>query len=196
MNTQEKIDAIASAFGACGGVKTWKRCTGKYAGTVDYSIIFDNGENLYVCNSCAGPVFDKCVDELYNEYNFNTVQETKTIALNIFRKRSVTDNTIAKQMGLLPYEVRSVEMNIKQENGRMGWYYVVLMVGENIINHVDTGTNYDIRQRELSLNIKNPYFKAGGLKEDEIDYIFHNVGFSSKSPLYKMDKYTFYYKMA
>jgi len=196
MTTQNKMNAIASAFGAHHGEKTGKRCRGKYAGTVDYSISFDNGERLYVCNSGSGRgAFDRCVDELYELYNSDSIAVTKAIALDKLRERSALDNAIAAQMGLLPYDVLSVEMNTTDQSGHMGWFYVVLMVGGNIVNHVDTGTCYDIRQRRLSDGIRETYFTAGGLRDGEADYVFNGVGFSSKSPLYKLSKATVFYKM-
>jgi len=196
MTTQNKINAIASAFGAHHSEKTKKPCRGKYAGTVDYSISFDNGERLYVCNSGAGRgAFDRCVDELYELYNPDAVAETKAIALKKLRERSVLDNAIAAQMGLLPHDVLSVEMNTTDRNGYMGWFYVVLMVGGNIINHVDTGTYYDIRRRKLSDGVRKTYFTAGGLRDGEADYVFNGIGFSSKSPIYKLNKAAVFYNM-
>jgi len=195
MTTQEKINIIASTFGANHGIKTWKRCRGKYAGTVDYSITFDNGEKIYVHNSSSGKIFDRCVNELYELYNPDTVLDTKMTALNLLRERSALDNAIAEQMGLLPHEVLSVEINTAEKNGSLGRYYVVLKIGDNIVNHHDTVTNYDIQKRKLSMNVNEKYYTAGGLKDDEADYIFNGVGFSSTSPLYKMDYATVFYKM-
>jgi hypothetical protein len=195
MKTQEKINIIASAFGAGSGKKTWKRCRGKYAGTVDYSITFDNGEQLYVCNSVSSRTFERHIDELYEQYHPDTVLASKETALNVLRERSALDNAAADKMNLLPHEVLSVELNTTGKNGRMGWYYVVLRVGDAVIHHNDTVTYYDILKRKLSPNDVNNYYTAGGLRDDEVDYIFNGVGFSSKSPLYKMAESTVFYKM-
>jgi len=192
--TQENMNTIAAAFGASSGTKGYKRCRGKYAGTVDYYIEFDNGERYYVGNSGPGVSFDEFVAREREQYNPETVRETKEIALKALRDRAESDNAFAQQLGLLPYEVISVELNSTEKNGHMGWYYVVLKVGDNIINHVDTGTFYDILNRKLSDSAET-YYAAGGLKDDEPDYVFHGVGFSSKSPLYKMSNDTVFYKM-
>jgi hypothetical protein len=190
------MNVIASTFDANYGVKTSERCRGKYAGSVDYSVTFDNGEKIHVCNSGGGYTFEWHINELYEQYHPDTVSVTKETALKLLRERSGIDNAAAEKMNLLPYEVISVELNTQGKNGRMGWYYVVLKVGDNIINHNDTGTYYDVLQRKLSMNVNEKYYTAGGLKDDEVDYIFNGVGFSSKSPLYKMDYATFFYKAA
>jgi mRNA-degrading endonuclease YafQ of YafQ-DinJ toxin-antitoxin module len=41
MTTQEKMNVIATVFGAKTGTKKHRCCTGKWKGTRDYSILFD-----------------------------------------------------------------------------------------------------------------------------------------------------------
>jgi len=182
MNTQEKMNVIASVFGAKSGVKSFSRCTGKWRGTVDYSIAFDNGEELFVGNSGSGRKFIAMVDEYYEMYNPITVAVKKNFALSKLRERAVQDNEIAEKMGFSPYEIVSVELCAKGD--RLGWYYIVLKVGGINIPHVETTLYYNIKNMDFSETVKT-YYTAGGLKDDEVDYVFNGVGFSSKSPLYK-----------
>lgn len=51
------------------------------------------------------------------------------------------------------------------------------------------------RQRKLSDGVRETYFTAAGLRDGEADYVFNSVGFSSKSPLYKMGYATVFNKM-
>gem|GEM_PF-6668896 len=67
----------------------------------------------------------------------------------------------------------------------LGWYYVTIAVEGKIFGLVETGLNSDIARGEFE-NRKN-FFVAGGLKDNEADFVFNNVGHSSASTLYKMD---------
>ncbi len=194
MTLQAKLDLIAAAFDASTGAKVWKRAKGGRRGSVDWAIRFDNGATLFVGNSCSGRSFEWYVDNLVALYNPERVQQTKAWALSVLRERAAIDNDIAAQKGLLPYEVISIELNVSDPKCRMGWYYPVLEVGGHVFKHVDTGTHYDIMHRRLKKDAGGHYYVAGGLREDEADYVFHGVGFSSTSPLYKMSQATVFYK--
>jgi len=183
MTTREKIEAIASVFGAKDGIRTFRKCTGKWKGTVDYAIAFDNGERLFVGNSGGGKKFETMVDECYEKYNPLTVAERKNFALEKLRKRAVQDNEIAEKMRLSPYEVVSVEIGTKGDY--IGWYYVTLKVGGSVFTHLESGLCYDIERMMFTGTVRQNYFTAGGLKDIEVDYVFNGVGFSSKSILYK-----------
>ena len=47
---QEKIGVIAQAFGHTSGTIETSPCTGKWRGTSDISIRFDNGSSLFLGN--------------------------------------------------------------------------------------------------------------------------------------------------
>ena len=194
MSLQRKMDAIANVFGAESGIKAFKRCGGKWFGTVDYAILFNNGERLWVGNSRSGKKFAELVDEDYETYNPAKVQETKDYALERLRKRASQDNAIAKKLGLKSYEVVSVELNTTGKGGYMGWYYVVLRIGKDTVNHVETGLKYDIQKHEIAETVKENYHIACGVKE-EADYVFNGTGFSTKSPCYKLKSDMVFHKM-
>lgn len=183
MTTREKIESIASVFGAKDGIRGLRKCTGKWRGSTDYFISFDNGERLYVGNSGGGRKFEAMVDEYYDKYNPLTVAEKKSFALEKLRKRAKFDNEIAERMRVSPYEVVSVELGAKGDY--LGWYYVVLKIGDSVFTHLESGLCYDIDRMMFSGTVRQNYFTAGALKDSEVDYVFNGVGFSSKSILYK-----------
>ena len=187
MTLQEKMNEIASTFGATTGVKASKRCRGKWRGTVDYSIMFDNGEQLFIGNSSSRRKFSDFVGDAYELYNPLTVHMTKEFALEQLRLRSSQDNAIAEKMGFLPYEVVSVEFIKSEKDGYIGWYYIVLKIDGELTTHLESGLDYDIRKQKFSEKVKN-YYTAGALKDEEVDYIFCGVGFSTKSTIYKPKK--------
>ena len=193
LSTQEKIGVIAQAFGGTAGRIETSPCTGKWRGTSDISIRFDNGASLFLGNRLTPKAKTAAVQrELVNDtllrYNPEIVSATKEAALASLMEREAKDNAIAAQKGLKPYTLLNVEFNDGadgQSSGYMGWYYVTLAVDGNICSHIETGLNYDIADGKVSAEpTREKYFAAGALKDSEVDYVFNNVGFSSTSGLY------------
>ena len=195
LSTQEKIGVIAQAFGGTAGRIETSPCTGKWRGTSDISIRFDNGASLFLGNRLTPKAKTAAVQrELVNDtllrYNPEIVSATKEAALASLMEREAKDNAIAAQKGLKPYTLLNVEFNDgadSQSSGYMGWYYVTLAVDGNICSHIETGLNYDIADGKVSADpTREKYFAAGALKDSEVDYVFNNVGFSSTSGLYAL----------
>ena len=195
LSTQEKIGVIAQAFGDTAGRIETSSCTGKWRGTSDISIRFDNGASLFLGNRLTPKAKTAAVQrELVNDtllrYNPEIVSATKEAALASLMEREAKDNAIAAQKGLKPYTLLNVEFNDGadgQSSGYMGWYYVTLAVDGNICSHIETGLNYDIADGKVSAEpTREKYFAAGALKDSEVDYVFNNVGFSSASGLYAL----------
>ena len=195
LSTQEKIGVIAQAFGGTAGRIETSPCTGKWRGTSDISIRFDNGASLFLGNRLTPKAKTAAVQrELVNDtllrYNPEIVSAAKEAALASLMEREAKDNAIAAQKGLKPYTLLNVEFNDGadgQSSGYMGWYYVTLAVDGNICSHIETGLNYDIADGKVSAEpTREKYFAAGALKDSEMDYVFNNVGFSSASGLYAL----------
>ena len=195
LSTQEKIGVIAQVFGGTAGRIETSPCTGKWRGTSDISIRFDNGASLFLGNRLTPKAKTAAVQrELVNDtllrYNPEIVSATKEAALASLMEREAKDNAIAAQKGLKPYTLLNVEFNDgadSQSSGYMGWYYVTLAVDGNICSHIETGLNYDIADGKVSAEpTREKYFAAGALKDSEVDYVFNNVGFSSTSGLYAL----------
>ena len=195
LSTQEKIGVIAQAFGGTAGRIETSPCTGKWRGTSDISIRFDNGASLFLGNRLTPKAKTAAVQrELVNaallRYNPEIVSAAKEAALASLMEREAKDNAIAAQKGLKPYTLLNVEFNDgadSQSSGYMGWYYVTLAVDGNICSHIETGLNYDIADGKVSAEAtREKYFAAGALKDSEVDYVFNNVGFSSASGLYAL----------
>jgi len=195
LSTQEKIGVIAQAFGDTAGRIETSPCTGKWRGTSDISIRFDNGASLFLGNRLTPKAKTAAVQrELVNDtllrYNPEIVSATKEAALASLMEREAKDNAIAAQKGLKPYTLLNVEFNDgadSQSSGYMGWYYVTLAVDGKICSHIETGLNYDIADGKVSAEpTREKYFAAGALKDSEVDYVFNNVGFSSTSGLYAL----------
>ncbi|MDE5994958.1 MAG: DUF3849 domain-containing protein, partial [Oscillospiraceae bacterium] len=189
---QDKINIIAQAFGGTTGKIVTSPCSGKWRGTSDISIVFDNGANIFIGNrltpkSKTVKVQTECVNSALVEYNPEIIELAKETALSVLKKREIKDNEIAAQKGLKPYTLLNVEFNDDKTSGYIGWYYVTLAVDGKIRAHMETGLNYDISDGKTSEEQSNrDYYAAGALKDTDVDYIFNNVGFSSKSGLYSL----------
>ena len=190
---QAKIDVIAQAFGCKTGEIHTSPCTGKWRGTSDMTIRFDNGASLFIGNHLTPKaktvkVQTECVNRTLVQYNPEIVKATKEAALPALLQREAKDNEIAAQKGLKPYTLLNVEFNEgadEKTGGYIGWYYVTLAVDGKICTHLETGLNHDIADGKVSdTPTRADYYPAGALKEADVDYVFNNVGFSSASILY------------
>ena len=192
---RDKIGIIAQAFGGTEGKIETSPCTGKWRGTSDISIKFDNGVSLFIGNqrtpqAKTAKVQSEYVNSALVRYNPEIIAATKEAAIAALRKREAKDNEIAAQKGLKPYTLLNVEFNDgtdERSSGHLGWYYVTLAVDGKICSHIETGLHYDILDGKVSdTPARENYFPAGALKETDVDYVFNNVGFSSTSDLYSL----------
>ena len=192
---QEKIDVIARTFGAkTGHIKT-SPCSGKWRGTSDISICFDNDARIFIGNlrtpeAKKAKIQNEYVNYTVTRYNPEIVSLTKETALRALRKREERDNAIAAEKGLKPYTVLNVEL-CEGINGKeseyIGWYYVTIAVDGKIHAHLETGLNHDISFGKVSEGItRDKYFTAVVLKGMDVDYVFNNVGFSTASRMYSL----------
>ena len=190
---RERIGIIAQAFGCTSGEIKTSPCFGKWRGTSDMFIRFDNGASLFVGNrrtpeAKTKKVQNEYVNDALLKYNPEIIAATKESVLPVLRERETRDNEIAAQKGLKSYMVLNVEFhNTSYNGGFMGWYYVTLAVDGKICSHIETGLNFDIADGKVNAFPKRAnYYPAGALKDTDVDYVFNNVGFSSTSDLYSL----------
>lgn len=195
LSMQDKINIIAQSFCATTGKIETHPCTGKWRGTSDMSIKFDNGMSFFIGNAATpkaktAKVQKTYIDACFTRYNPEIISAAKEAAIYALRKREIRDNAIAEQKGLKPYTLLNVEFDdgTYDKSGRnMGWYYVTIAVDGKIYSHIETGLNYDISSGKVSeMPTRKDYFVAGGLKETDVDYVFNNVGHFSASALYSL----------
>ena len=189
---QEKIDILASTFGCkSGGIKS-SPCRGKWRGTSDVFIVFDDGRQLFLGN-CRTPQAKtkKCqnilVDHVMECFHPEVVAEAKRRALPKLKERELRDNAISEQKGLMPYSVLGVELNDgsdRASSGYIGWYFLTLNVGDKTFSFLETGLSHDIARGQLM--DREEYFVAGGINEQDVDFVYNNVGHSTTSELYKL----------
>ena len=192
---QDRLNIIANTFGCKTAKVTTSPCFGKYRGCSDISITLDNGASLFVgmrktpiAKTVA--IQNEYINDALAQYHPEIVSELKTMAVDALLEREAADNAVAAEKGLKPYTFLNVELNDgSKEAGRyLGWYYVTLAVDGEIFGHVETGLKYDIARGVLGEQIsKQDYFVAGALKDNDVDYVYDNVGHSSFQGLYKVN---------
>lgn len=192
---QEKIDVVAQVFNARTGKIGTSPCTGKWRGTSDIFIRFDNGQSLFIGNfhtpkAKTVKVHTECVNDALKAYNPEIVRATKEAAVDALRAQEVRDNAIAEQKGLKPYTFLNVELHDgtgDAHSAYIGWYYVTLAVGDRIHAHMETRLKYGIEDGTVGEAMaRDKYFAAGALRESDVDYVYFNVGFSSASRSYSL----------
>lgn len=190
LSMKEKVELIAQTFGRKTGKIGTSPCSGKWRGTSDIFIEFDNGESLPIGNAQTKKAKTKkmqsqCVDSTFIQYNPDFVKYVKTAALPALLQWEEKDNAVAAEKGLKPYTLLNIEFNTTGDY--KGWYYVTLEIDGKIIAHITTNLSFSIKGGGRYPSTYRPgYFVAGALREEEVDYVFHNTGFSSTSALYKL----------
>lgn len=188
---KDLISIIAKGFNCeTGEVHTYP-CYRKWRGTSDVLLVLNSGAKVFLGNRLTPKAKlkgeqRKMLSYVARRYNPETIRLNKEAAFRNLKKLEAIDNAAAARMGYYPYKVLSVEFNDGTGNELYTeWYYVVLLVNGSIRVHLETGLSHDIANRIVSPSqTKFPFRVAGAIKEDEVDYVFNNIGFSSTSSLY------------
>ena len=174
-----KMNRLAHCFNSKTGVKIGVPCRGKWRGTTDYSVRFDDGTSFFVSNGMK--YFEERLDEMLTVYE--GFEEMKPHILKKLQDMESKDNEIASQKGLKNYHIRGIDYS----KGRnfMGWFYLSIDIEGEITTQLETGLNYAIRKAitekdisPIANNFRENYFVAGGVEEPE--YVFHNVGHNTR----------------
>lgn len=175
---KEKMNEFAQLFNANSGEKVGRRCSGRWSGTTDYSVRFDNGYEFFISNGMER--FDHNFDYLLKVYR--TFKEKKAEIISILREMEKDDMLIAVENNLKSYHVVDVDY-LKNVDDYIGWFYAVIEVDGVQTTIQETGLNYAIKnflndgdKNHLLAKKSRKYYVAGGV--DTPEYVFHGYGFS------------------
>ena len=183
-----KMNELATLFNATTGTKVGRACTGKWRGTTDYYVEFNTGDKYFITNGMKG--FDERLDEVIKLYK--TFNANKAEIMEILRERANVDNEIAREKGFKTYEVLDVTYNKDFRYMYGGWFYITIKVGEVVRTLMETGLNYAIKNgcnrgfdvmRE-TMNEERKYFVAGGIREEDVDFIYRGIGHATNDEIY------------
>ena len=133
---------------------------------------------------CYKRDLDESVDRLISKYEFAKSKD----ALKMLKKIEKLDNHYASYLGYREYEI--IKVNYIGDYVDLG---VTIRFKDNgeTRNVIETSLSQGLRSKEsLEDYIKwyrKTYFTAGGLKDSDVDFLFHGVGHSSKQDLYTYD---------
>lgn len=147
-----------------------------------------NIKELGYCNYKKG--FNEDIKHIIEEHKYAMSEET----LKKLRQIAKVDNEHANFLCKRQYEVIRVYTSVNilgfgalikfKDNGELRYMFesglCYYLSGHFEKNH--PGEDW-VKERK-----NRRYFTAGGLKDKEVDFIFHGVGFSSKSDMYSCEK--------
>lgn len=120
----------------------------------------------------------ECFNEIVDTYKNATSKKT----LQQLRKLAKKDNAHAEYLGLRQWKPIEVK---KLSDG----FYGVIIEFENGERHnfVESSLSYYLKNEQKTkeyVNWNRRYFTAGGLEDNDVDFIFNGVGHSTKKELY------------
>lgn len=188
LSNDDLIKAIAPTFGATHGRVTTKPCTGKWRGSSDVRIMFDNGRILYVGVAATRKAKTKTMQrELLKEacalLSPGAVETRKRMAMRALRELEGKDAEIARAHGVEPYRVLAVELG-QVESVLMCPYYVVLAIGDRIVTNgsLDEFSCFVEHDEWDRLATPASSFRVSRYSnKTSIDYVFHGIGFDADS---------------
>ena len=190
----ERLNIIAQSFGVKSASVFIQPCTGKYRGQSDIMLRLENGGTMGIgmrSNAAArkDSVISECVNNALAKYNPEIVAEAKARAASALKAREAEDNINAEQRGLKPYKFLNVELcDGGSGNGHTGWYYATIAVDNKVIGFITTDLASDIERGVLTDYVTRAnYFVAGGLRDEDADFVFNNVGHSSVKDSYTVE---------
>lgn len=193
--------ALCNELCALLGHRSWmkegSRCTGKWAGTTDYSLRWDDGTRMYISNGMS--YFEEKVKNTVEMLKRTRSKEHQEALMEVLREYEKDDAVMARENGLKSYKVLGL-IEIVDHIGTI-WWGVRLDIDGQTFDFRESGLDLDIqagadklretKQREAGRKL----WTAGGV--DTPDYVIHGVGHSTTYGCYRPqpeygDKVTFY----
>lgn len=178
-----KFNTLARLFGAQSGTKVGIPCSGKWKGTTDYSVKFNNGVRFYISNGMK--YFEKNLDEEIKAYSaFESMKSEIIEALQAFEAH---DNQIAVLAGLSGYHV--LDIDYLKSGDYLGWFYVIVDINGERHTVKETGLHFLIHNALKAESTVEIYREAEELKQETVfakyienpTFVFHNYAFSFDS---------------
>lgn len=143
----KKQTALCDELCALLGHKSWtmtgRRCTGKWSGTTDYSLTWEDGTGMFISNGMS--YFDKGVSDTIDMLKRTRNPENQRAMMDVLWEFEDDDVKMAKEAGLQHYKLLGLVEIVEPDAFGMIWWGVRIKVGGRIINYRETGMSYDIK---------------------------------------------------
>lgn len=182
------------------GHKTWTKtksaCTGKWAGTWDYFLRWEDGTEMFVSNGMYG--FEKTVEETIDMLKRTRKPEYQKAIMEVLYEYEKDDALLAKKNNMKSYHILGL-IEITGTSCELISWGIRLKIGDYIRDFRETGLCFDImdganKLRQTKDREKGrPVWVAGGVTDP--DFIIHGVAHSSTEGCYRVysdEKVTYY----
>jgi len=188
-NTIELCNELCALMGHKSWTKEGSRCTGKWAGTTDYSLRWDNGERMFISNGMY--YFEERVRETVEMIKRTRSKEHRQALMQVLREYEKDDALLAKECGMKSYKVLGLIECMGDPQFNMIWWGVRLDVDGKTVDFVETGLSCDIKEGAAKLREtkereagRKPW-TAGAVENP--DYIIHGVMHQTDGKCYRAD---------
>ena len=182
--TIKKADELCRLLGFSKWQKWSRRCGGKWAGTFDNGLEFDGGQKFFVSNGMD--FFHECLSKTVDKLNF--IVENKQSLIDILTHFQERDNEIARKEGIFEYKVKDLIFKLSHDFLMVG--PIIEVNGKDYIV-IETGSRYALEEGNLEATrsqFEKAYicetWTACSIDDSEADFVYHNVRFSTKKPIY------------
>ena len=185
---QKQVNELTQLFGYKTGSVIRTSCTGDWRGSWDYSVVFDDEVEFFIANGLKS--FKKLLEEQVNVYK--GFFRNKDKIMSIFKEIEEADRKkeYPQFKDLKQYTI--LDVDFVRSGSRIGWFYLKIQVGDidEVIKHTETHLSYTIKRLAMEDNFKpnlistHRYYTAGGLKENEVNYVMNSVGYSTIRRIY------------
>lgn len=167
----------------CKAYKRWKKpCVGKYRGTYDYGVTFDNGLDLFISNGPDG--FEARIRGMIG--NINTMRLNREKYIMVIGRRLEEDNRLSGLEGMNTVKLLDVGVNLDMQD-KFLWNYLLVEVAGKTFRFTETSLSRHLANGTVEKWIgERPIntFTAGAVEHP--DHIIGNVRFSSTDSSYKI----------
>ena len=170
-------DELCALMGHKSWTKTGTRCTGKWAGTTDYWLTWENGERMFITNGMT--YFEEKVRETVEMIKRTRNKEHQAALMEVLREYEKDDAVLAKECGMKSYKVLGLIECLGEPQFNSIWWGVRIDVDGKTIDFVETGLCYDImagadklRETKEREKGRKPWVAGAVTKPD---YIIHGV---------------------
>ena len=180
---KELCQKLTNLLGFTSYQKIGSRCCGKYKGTTDYSLVFDNKVCFFISNGMSS-FSERLIEHIRDVTIFQNHKEEMFQAVC---RQVEQDNLTARKEGLLAVKCLSLEI-CKTSTIYFLWPYIRMEVGGQQFDFIETGFTMAIFRNELEKHFQwanaRDTFTAGAVEKPS--FIFQNVRFSHLDGLHKI----------
>lgn len=160
-----------------------KRCSGKWAGTCDHSLVFEDGSRLFICNGADH--FDEAVRNNIRIME-NSTGENARIMTEMLVEQARKDGRAAEKEGLLGYKPIRI---LPVHDSYAVRVSVEMEVAGEIFLFLETGLSYALQKgpsglkEYLEFKKDKEVYTAGGVEHPT--FLIMNVRHSHRETLYR-----------